>query len=122
MADVYFSRGNKLLPTTDKSVVRIFNLPAISIRNSLGNIDKSRPNICIEAPGICKEICYAYKRQSGNEKIVYGAMKANPQITIVEIVQKARISRRTVERIIARLKEKELIEKYTEIVKDNKSM
>ena len=46
-----------------------------------------------------------------NEKIVYGAMKANPQITIAEIVQKARISRRTVERIIARLKEKELIER-----------
>ena len=39
-----------------------------------------------------------------NEKFVYGAMKANPQITIAEIVQKARISRRTVERIIARLK------------------
>ena len=46
-----------------------------------------------------------------NEKIVYGAMKANPQITIAEIVQNARISRRTVERIIARLKEKELIER-----------
>ena len=46
-----------------------------------------------------------------NEKIIYGAMKANPQITIAEIVQKARISRRTVERIIARLKEKELIER-----------
>ena len=46
-----------------------------------------------------------------NEKIVYGAMKANPQITIAEIVQKARISRRTVERIIAKLKEKELIER-----------
>jgi len=46
-----------------------------------------------------------------NEKIVYGAMKANPQITIAEIVQKVRISRRTVERIIARLKEKELIER-----------
>lgn len=46
-----------------------------------------------------------------NEKIVYGAMKANPQITIAEIVQKARISRRTVERIIAILKEKELIER-----------
>lgn len=46
-----------------------------------------------------------------NEKIVYGAMKANPQIIIAEIVQKARISRRTVERIIARLKEKQLIER-----------
>ena len=46
-----------------------------------------------------------------NEKIVYGVMKANPQITIAEIVQKARISRRIVERIIARLKEKELIER-----------
>lgn len=46
-----------------------------------------------------------------NEKIVYRAMKANPQITIAEIVQKAIISRRTVERIIARLKEKELIER-----------
>ena len=46
-----------------------------------------------------------------NEKIIYGVMKANPQITIAEIVQKARISRRTVERIIARLKEKELIER-----------
>ena len=28
-----------------------------------------------------------------NEKIIYGVMKANPQITIAEIVQKARISR-----------------------------
>ena len=46
-----------------------------------------------------------------NEKIIYGVMKANPQITIAEIVQKARIFRRTVERIIARLKEKELIER-----------
>ena len=25
MADIYFSRGNKLLPTTDKYVVRIYN-------------------------------------------------------------------------------------------------
>lgn len=38
-------------------------------------------------------------------------MKANPQITIAEIVQKTRISRRTVERIIAKLKEKELIDR-----------
>ena len=48
---------------------------------------------------------------NGNEKIAYGVMKANPQITIAEIVKKTRISRRTVERIIARLKEKELIER-----------
>ncbi len=82
MADIYFSRGNKLLPTTDKYVVRIFNLPAISIRNSSGNIDKSCPKICIEAPEICKEICYAYKRQSGDEEIVYGRRKANYDATL----------------------------------------
>ncbi len=82
MADVYFSNGNKLLPSTDKYVVRIFNLPAISIRDSEGNIDKSCPNICLEAPDICKEICYAYKRQSGREKIVYGRRKANYDATL----------------------------------------
>ena len=82
MVDVYFSNGNELLPSTDKYVVRIFNIPAISIRDSKGNIDKSCPNICLEAPDICKEICYAYKRQSGREKIVYGRRKANYEATL----------------------------------------
>lgn len=77
MASIYFSNGNTLLPTTDKYIVRIFNLPAISIRDDHGNINKDCPNICLEAPGICKEICYAYKRQSGKEKIVYGRRKEN---------------------------------------------
>lgn len=56
MASIYFSNGNTLLPTTDKYIVRIFNLPAISIRDDHGNINKDCPNICLEAPGICKEI------------------------------------------------------------------
>ena len=43
------------------------------------------------------------------EKFVYIAMKENPEITIAEIVKKTRIPKRTVERIIARLKEKNLI-------------
>lgn len=38
-------------------------------------------------------------------------MKENPQITISEIVKKTKIPRRTVERIIARLKEKGLIDR-----------
>lgn len=84
MSNVYFSNGNKLLPSTEKYIVRIFNLPAISIRDAAGNINKECPNICLEAPGICKEICYAYKRQSGNEVIVYGRRKANYDATLEE--------------------------------------
>lgn len=81
MSTIYFSNGNKLLPSTNEYVVRIFNIPAISIRDENGNIDKKHPNICIEAPEICKEICYAYKRQSGREVIVYGSRKNNYDAT-----------------------------------------
>lgn len=79
---IYFSHGNKLLPSTDKYIVRIFNIPAISVRDKNGDIDKNHPNICIEAPEICKEICYAYARQSGREIIVYGRRKENYDETL----------------------------------------
>lgn len=81
MADL-FAHGNKLLPSTDKYIVRIFNIPAISIRDEQGNIDKERPSICLEAPEICKEICYAYRRQKGREKIVYGGREKNYRATL----------------------------------------
>ena len=38
-------------------------------------------------------------------------MKEYPQITIAEIVKKTKIPRRTIERIIARLKNKKLIDR-----------
>lgn len=44
-----------------------------------------------------------------NEKIVYMLMKENSKITVTEIIEKTNIPRRTVNRIITSLKEKELI-------------
>lgn len=46
-----------------------------------------------------------------NETLVYIMMKENPQITIAEIVKKAKIPKRTVDRIIARLKDKKIIDR-----------
>lgn len=88
----FFANGNQLLPSTPLYAVRIFNIPAISVRDDQGNINKACPNICVEAPEICKEICYAYRRQKGREKIVYGGREKNYWATrcdnFVEKVQK----------------------------------
>lgn len=84
MEDIYLSNGNKALPSTDEIAIHIFNIPAISIRDKDGNIDKAHPNICVEAPEVCKEICYAYKRQKGREKIVYGRRKQNYDASLKE--------------------------------------
>ncbi|MBC5721594.1 hypothetical protein H8S11_01980 [Flintibacter sp. NSJ-23] len=88
----FFANGNQFLPSTPLYAVRIFNIPAISVRNNQGNINKACPNICVEAPEICKEICYAYRRQKGREKIVYSGREKNCQATrcddLVDKVQK----------------------------------
>ena len=44
-----------------------------------------------------------------NEKIVYTLMKENPKIIVTEIIEKTNIPRRTINRIITSLKEKEMI-------------
>ena len=44
-----------------------------------------------------------------NEELVYMLMKKNAKITVTEIIEKTNIPRRTINRIITRLKEKELI-------------
>ncbi len=46
-----------------------------------------------------------------NEKIVYTLMKENPKITVTEIIEKTNIPRRTINRIITSLKEKEMIDR-----------
>ena len=46
-----------------------------------------------------------------NEKIVYTLMKGNPKITVTEIIEKTNIPRRTINRIITSLKEKEMIDR-----------
>ena len=46
-----------------------------------------------------------------NEKIVYILMKENPKITVTEIIEKTNIPRRTINRIITSLKEKEMIDR-----------
>lgn len=46
-----------------------------------------------------------------NETLVYIMMKENPQITIAEIVKKEKIPKRTVDRIIAILKDKKIIDR-----------
>ena len=45
------------------------------------------------------------------EKIVYTLMKENPKITVTEIIEKTNIPRRTINRIITSLKEKEMIDR-----------
>ncbi|MBP3503829.1 MAG: HTH domain-containing protein [Bacilli bacterium] len=45
-----------------------------------------------------------------NEKIIYTLMKENPKITVTEIIEKTNIPRRTINRIITSLKEKEMID------------
>ena len=44
-----------------------------------------------------------------HEELVYMLMKKNAKITVTEIIEKTNIPRRTINRIITRLKEKELI-------------
>ena len=44
-----------------------------------------------------------------NEELVYMLMKKNAKITVIEIIENTNIPRRTINRIITRLKEKELI-------------
>ena len=46
-----------------------------------------------------------------NEKIIYTLMKENPKITVTEIIEKTNIPRRTINRIITSLKEKEMIDR-----------
>ena len=46
-----------------------------------------------------------------NEKIIYTLMKENHKITVTEIIEKTNIPRRTINRIIASLKEKEMIDR-----------
>lgn len=46
-----------------------------------------------------------------NEKIVYTLMKENPKITVTKIIEKTNIPRRTINRIITSLKEKEMIDR-----------
>ena len=46
-----------------------------------------------------------------NEKIIYTLMKENHKITVTEIIEKTNIPRRTINRIITSLKEKEMIDR-----------
>lgn len=48
---------------------------------------------------------------NNNENLVYILMKENPKITINEIVEKTKISSRTINRIITNLKEKKIIDR-----------
>lgn len=65
--ELRISDGNETLKRTDKVRFKIFNITA--------------RKTCPEAPEICKEICYAYSREKGNEIIVKDARSFNYKAT-----------------------------------------
>ena len=64
-----------------------------------------------EKSGVINGVINGTINGATNETLVYIMMKENPQITIAEIVKKAKIPKRTVDRIIARLKDKKIIDR-----------
>ncbi len=75
MASLHMTMGNKLLPSTDKNILRIFNLPAVALKQEDGG-----KIICCEAPDTCKRVCYAKRDQRYTK--VYSNRKENYELSL----------------------------------------